>query len=191
MRQLTLRRRPHPAPDRPHDEQPMTPRRAAIRLLREKIDAGTAGLDQYEPADLILIAAENEKVWARRALQLVGVILDASPTDERGIRFRAIIEVDVRDELGLDGDTPPLMETPLASRAVDRTFYPVEVTIASLEERRLRLVDPTPPAMRAAMLEAQHAAALRLDCRCGAPAGLECKCGDADRLASATERQVH
>src|SRR5437868_5869834 len=114
--------RPFPVADRFRDGaivEAMHPRIAAIRLLREHIADRRAGLDPYDDTIFVLVAHEHERVWCNRALELTGLVLTYLP-DGDGIRFRAILEADVRQELGLDGpDAPTMGDEPLASRGVD------------------------------------------------------------------------
>jgi hypothetical protein len=94
------------------------PRLAAIRFLRERIADKRAGLDQYDRSIFILAAAPHEKVWGNRALELCGIVLTAVPQPGGRTRYRAVLEADVRIELGLDAADAPMMDEPLASRAV-------------------------------------------------------------------------
>lgn len=96
----------------------LSPRAAAVELVREHIAAGRAGLDPYEPSDLLFDAHADELVWSAIALNYVGVILNRRDR-EGGVRFRVVVEADVRDLLGLDlADAPTMDDEPLASRGV-------------------------------------------------------------------------
>lgn len=121
MHLLTIRkRRAHAA----REPQSLTPRDAAVRLLAEKIAAGKAGLDPYDKSIFILKAGPNERVWCYRVLELTGTVLSRAPRFGGGERFRALLEADVRNKLGLDRIYPPLMlDEPLASRAVDAPAF--------------------------------------------------------------------
>jgi hypothetical protein len=125
----------------------MSPRIAAIRLLKEKLDAGKAGLDPYDDTVLILLARQDEKVWTNRCLELTGLVLTALEQPGGGIRFRALVEANVRRELGLDSPNAPVMgDEPLASRGVQ-----------TVVDRHLHaLADPATP-VGAAIIRA-HAA---------------------------------
>lgn len=178
------------------------PRDTAAQFLHDKIKAGEAGLDPWEPDGAIFLvqAAPFERLWAHRAIALTGHLLEAVP-HEGGWRLRCVLEADVRQALGLDGASAPVM--------VDEPVPVYGVTVAKpaglpeplipFATPTLQLVeaDPELPAMRAPMLAAQRQAALRVDCACGAPAGLECRCADEVRLASPVwndtpiERPVH
>lgn len=144
------------------------PREAAIEFLRGKIAAGQASLDTADEAVFVVDASRFERVWAAATFNLCGQLLTVTghPRND-GWRLRGILEADVRFELGLD----TVAAAPLSL---------VEVA-----------ADPTPPLMREPMRRAQHAAAVRADCGCGAPAGLECRCTDEQRLATTPERTVH
>ena len=124
MRLLNLRPKSGVMPAATHsrDGEPyehMTPRLGAIRTLREHIADGLAGLDPYDPSIFILNAHEHERTWAYRALELTGVVMNLGPWENGGKRFRAVLEADVRGELGLDVPGAPTMDDePLASRGV-------------------------------------------------------------------------
>jgi hypothetical protein len=130
-----------------HGASRMSPRIAAILLLKEKLDAGKVGLDPYDNTVLILLARQDERIWTNRCLELTGLVLTALEQPGGGIRFRALVEADVRRELGLDGpDAPTMDDEPLASRGV-----------GSLVDRHLEaLADPDTP-FGAAMIEAHKA----------------------------------
>lgn len=99
--------------------EPITPRKAAILLLLEKIADGDAGLDPYDPTIVILNAGRNERTWAYRALELTGTVLRRADILGGGQRLRALLSPDIRLELGLDRSSPPIMaDEPLASRGV-------------------------------------------------------------------------
>lgn len=85
------------------------PRTEATRLLREKIAEKRAGLDPFDPHTFVLLASEHEQVWAYLALELCGVVLSRAETADGGQRIRAVLESDVRSELGLDGETPAVI----------------------------------------------------------------------------------
>lgn len=124
MKILNRRRRP---PVRP--PEPMHPRVAAVELLRDKIAADQAGLDPYDETIFVLQARDTERVWARRALELCGLVVDQTMDG----RFRAVLEADVRAELGLDTTGRSLMlDEPLASRGA--AYAVMDATIAALEQ---------------------------------------------------------
>lgn len=138
MRILSRRRRPTAPPP-----EPMHPRVAAVELLRDKLAADQAGLDPYDETIFVLQARDTEIVWARRALELCGVVLDQTIEG----RFRAILKPDVRAELGLDTvDRALMLDEPLASRAVDHVM---DATLAALE--------PPRPTSITALIEARAA----------------------------------
>jgi hypothetical protein len=126
--------RPFPVAGRSRAGEPyrhMHPRLAAIDLLREKIAAGTAGLDPYDDTILIVDALEHERVWVHRCIELTGLSMGCTLNTDglQRARYRAVVEPDVRLELGLDEDmgdtvrTNPMAsrmhDVPLASRGVD------------------------------------------------------------------------
>lgn len=134
MRLLNLRpARPFSVADRTHVGdlyETMYPRLAAIRLLREHLAAGSAGLDPYDETRFLIDAAPHETVWVRRCLDLTGVRGIEGPRVDGTVRMAAFLEADVRLELGLDADrgddeirTNPMAtrmgDEPLASRAAD------------------------------------------------------------------------
>jgi hypothetical protein len=183
-----------PAADRSRDGdlyEHMHPRKAAVRLLREKLADRHAGLDPYDPSILVVKVGAHERVWAHRALELVGCFMS-----ESNGRMRAVVEADVRTELGLDQPDAPLIDDePLASRSVTAPHAELlmDATLRSLNANpRLRIVgDPDQTLMRNAMLKAQHLAALELRCgRCGTPAYRPCDCGDVARLEAASESDL-
>lgn len=139
--------RPFPVADRSRDGElyeHMHPRLAAIRLLREKLADRHAGLDPYDGTIFLLQVHPDERVWANRAVELTGLVLDVRRHGD-GVRFRAVLEADVRHELGLDRpDAPILDEGPVASRGL---------RVLTLQEGRLA---DEGPAMRA--LHDAHAA---------------------------------
>lgn len=94
------------------------PQEVAIRLLRERIADGHAGVDPYDPSVFILTVRVDELAWATKAIHLTGWLLTV--VRQAGtLRFRSLLEADVRRELGLDGPAAAVMEDePLASRAV-------------------------------------------------------------------------
>jgi hypothetical protein len=122
----TIRRRPRTTMREP--ALAMTPRDAAIELLGEHLDNGRAGLDPYDETIFILDAHANEHVWARRCLELTGIVVGVSLNSDgrQTTRYRAILEADVRYKLALDCGAPTMDDEPLASRAasaaMDATF---------------------------------------------------------------------
>ena len=94
-------------------------REASISWLRVKCLEGTAGLDPHDMAVMIVEVASPEKAWR---LDLIGQkLLDhpwVRPDRSTCIRVRAILEADVRQQLGLDepGLAPVLRDVPVASR---------------------------------------------------------------------------
>lgn len=119
------------------------PRARAIQWLRERITDQAAGLDPYDSSVFIVDVGAHERVWGYRAFELAGTVLFRTETGHGGQRIRGILEADARDELGLDGLTPPLMgDEPLASRAVayDFSSYGVATGIAALEAPPLHSV---------------------------------------------------
>lgn len=166
------------------------PRLAALRFCREKIVENRAGLDPYDDTVFVLVAREHETVWARHMLDLVGVVIGEAPEPGGGMRYRAVLESDVRVELGCDTPHPPIKaDEALASRGVDA---PAEAILHVLHppKQHLQLVvdngDPDPvPAFRPQLERAARAAALQVDCGCGAPSGMACACTVGERLASA------
>lgn len=95
-------------------------REASISWLRVKMFDGTAGLDPFDAAVMIVEVASPDRAWR---LNLIGAILwehpHVRPDHSTCIRVRAILEADVRMLLGLDEPGAPTLETPLASRAAD------------------------------------------------------------------------
>lgn len=93
-------------------------RDAAIVWLRMKIIGGRAGLDPWDHAVMIVEVRSPEQAWR---LDLIGHVIGDQPhvRPDRStcIRVRAILEADVRQQLGLDQVGAPTLETPLASRA--------------------------------------------------------------------------
>jgi hypothetical protein len=95
------------------------PRTVAKAYIAELVSQGRAGLDPYDRSLLILDADPFERVWANRALELVGLIPDYRMWAGR-LRYRATISAAIRAELGLDAaDAPTVEDEPLASRAVE------------------------------------------------------------------------
>lgn len=200
------RRKPFPVADRMRDGTPVEsqhPKLRAIRYLREKIYDRQAGLDPYDRGVFVLIAHENELVWANRAIDLCGWVLPTSTdTIDGGKRFRCALYDDVLADLGLTGAFPAVIEDePLASRAVRDTDPDAVLRVLHPLQPRLDLVPDLGDESEAmaALKQARHTAALRVDCGCGAPAKQECGCDDVDRMTSALaqqnlvddERQVH
>lgn len=98
---------------------PATERETTVSWLRVKLFEGSAGLDCYDASVLIVEVASPDRAYR---LEHVGHVLASHPhvRPDRStcIRVRALIEADVRAELGLDHPNPPTLETPLASRAL-------------------------------------------------------------------------
>lgn len=94
-------------------------RELTISWLRVKLFDHSAGLDPFDASVLIVEVASPDRAWR---LDHVGQILESHPhvRPDRStcIRVRALIEADVRQELGLDDLNPPVLDTPLASRAL-------------------------------------------------------------------------
>lgn len=139
MRPLLTRRRPIPVADRSRDGdlyEHMHPRLAAIRLLREKIADHQAGLDPYDRRTLIVDAREHERVWVHRCLELTGLVVGSTLNwqGSGGVRYRAIVEADVRAELDIDRfDAPVLRDEPLASRR-GGGLEPIGATVALIRQ---------------------------------------------------------
>lgn len=94
-------------------------REAAISWLHVKLIEGTAGLDPWDAALVVVEVATLEKAWR---LDLIGEQISDHPHTRRDlstcIQVKAIVEADVRVRLGLDEvGAPILRDTPLASRA--------------------------------------------------------------------------
>lgn len=117
------------------DAQPIpeTPREIAVEWIREKVKAGKAGLDPYDPSVFVLAAGANERTWAYRSLELTGIVVSRTVQDG-GERFRAHLEADVRMELRLDLDGCWMTDEPLASRSVESTL--THLTLAQLDPER-------------------------------------------------------
>jgi hypothetical protein len=131
------------------------PRLAAIRHLREAIADRRGGLDPYDDTVFLLDAREHERVWARAAVEQTGLYLGETINDHGGIRYRMILEADVRAELGLDVCCPPsLDDEPLASR---RLTIDDEAALLAGEQK---LANPDTPVLRAVVdaRDAQHRA---------------------------------
>lgn len=94
-------------------------RDASISWLRVKLFDGTAGLDPWDASVLIVEVPSPDRAWR---LDLIGTVLldhpHVRPDRSTCTRVRAILEADVRLQLGLDEPGAPTLETPLASRAV-------------------------------------------------------------------------
>lgn len=105
-------------------------REASISWLRVKCVEGTAGLDAYDSAVMIVEVASPERAWR---LDLIGHVITSHPhvRPDRStcIRVRAILEADVRMELGLDEPNPPTLDTALASRraVADHHHAPAQI----------------------------------------------------------------
>jgi hypothetical protein len=127
-----------------------SPRKRAIDWLQGKIADGTAGLDPADPTVLIVEAGPNEKVWGYRALELCGIVLDSvTSTSDGGRRIRAVIEVDVRQELGLDKlDRPWLFDPPAR-----RMLYAVPTNPADLRDATVAEIRDEPTPVLVAMLD--------------------------------------
>jgi hypothetical protein len=189
--------RPFPVADRTRDGElyrTMHPRLAAIDLLRDKCVDGKAGVDVYDPSVFIVDALPHEIVWVRRCLLLCGSVLGERDLGRGRIRYRGILADDVKADLDL-AMTPPryvIRDEPLASRGVDS---PLEAILDVMHPDRLRVADDdvAPSQFRPALERARQAAALRVDCGCGAPAGQVCRCDDVARMTSAlpTRNEVH
>lgn len=165
-----------------------TPRDSALEWATAKIERREAGLDPYDLTLLIVDAAVNETKWAECACSLVGLILDRRDRSDGTVRFKVLLEAGLDRRLGLSpAEGPFAVDEPLASRSLASTHGETDPPLIPFAGLRLLEApdEPMPvPAMREQMLRAQHAAALRVDCACGAPAGLECRCSDPARLAS-------
>lgn len=137
--------RPFPVADRTRDGElyrTMHPRLAAIDLLREKAVDGRAGVDTYDASVFILDALPHEIVWARRCLLLCGELIGERELGRGRVRYRAILEADVRATLDLDEEPRRYVITdePLASRGVEA---PPEAILHVLHppKPQLRLID--------------------------------------------------
>lgn len=102
-----------------HDEA--AEREASISWLWVKLVEGTAGLDPYDQAVMIVEVSSPDKAWR---IDLIGEKLiehpRVRPDRSTCIRVRAILEADVRQRLGLDDvGAPALRDVPLAARAAD------------------------------------------------------------------------
>lgn len=96
-------------------------REASISWLRVKILDGTAGLDPFDEAVMIVEVPSPERAWR---IDLIGEVIVDHPHVRRDrstcIQVRAIIEADVRMLLGLDvPGAPVLKDTPLAALSVE------------------------------------------------------------------------
>lgn len=94
-------------------------REAAISWLHIKLIEGTAGLDPYDSATVIVEVTHIDRAWR---IDLIGQQLIHHPHTRRDlstcIQVRCLIEADVRMRLGLDEiGAPFLRDTPLASRS--------------------------------------------------------------------------
>jgi len=130
------------------------PRSRAIQWLREKVTDGQAGVDPFDASVFILIADNFERVWGYRACELTGYVLSKCDEADGGQRLRVVLEADVRLELDLDTDAPPLMaDEALASRGVDSPTAVMDAVFGVLPEARPTLysvpVDPETEAARA------------------------------------------
>jgi hypothetical protein len=99
-------------------------RDASISWLRVKCIEGTAGLDPYDRTVMIVEVTDPNKAWR---LDHIGHVLETHPhvrpNRSTCIRIRALLEADVRQELDLDGDSPPVLtDTALASRHPDASL---------------------------------------------------------------------
>lgn len=131
--------RPFPVADRTRDGdlyRDYNPRLRAVAHLRELLADGRLGVDAYDTTIVIVEAREHERVWTGRACELTGLTLGSHIQPDGGHRFRVILEVDVRQELGLDRADAPVMDEPLASRRL-------------IEEGERLLADPRTPVLRA------------------------------------------
>ena len=103
--------------DNPHE------RDASISWLNVKCFEGTAGLDPYDRSVVIVEVATPDRAWR---IDLIGQVLSMyphlRPNRSTCTRVHALIEADVRLELGLDGPNPPVMrDVALASRSLEST----------------------------------------------------------------------
>lgn len=94
-------------------------RDAAIQWLNVKLGLGTAGLDPFDKAVMIVEVPSPDRAWR---LDLIGQPIVyhpwVRPDRSTCIRVRAILEADVRQALGLDEPgAPVLRDTPLQSVA--------------------------------------------------------------------------
>ena len=140
-----------PVADRSRDGQLYEtehPRLAAIRHLREAIADGRAGLDPYDETIFLVDARDHERVWTNLCLELCGLKVGATLNwNGTGIiRYRGVLEADVRQELGLDSPGAlVLRDEPLASRMVD-----VDALQGAELRRALDLIEnPRTPVLRA------------------------------------------
>lgn len=93
-------------------------RTIAIGYLDDQLAAGRLGLDPYDPTVVLLDVGRNEAVWGRIVIELTGLHLSTCDQPD-GLRYRMILEADVREELGLDEHGAPVLRNePLASRRI-------------------------------------------------------------------------
>lgn len=92
-------------------------RDASISWLRVKVWDGTAGLDPHDSAVMIVEVASPERAWR---LDLIGEQLishpHVRPDHSPCIRVRAILEADVRMQLGLDEPGAPVLDAQIRDR---------------------------------------------------------------------------
>jgi hypothetical protein len=101
------------------DTQPITPRKAAVALLHDKIRAGEAGLDPYDASVFIVELGRNETRWGTIVVSLTGKPTQRVERPDGSVRLYALLDQDVRGLLGLNEEDPPLMcDEPLASRGI-------------------------------------------------------------------------
>lgn len=112
-------------------------RDASISWLRVKMFEGTAGLDPWDAAVMIVEVASPDRAWR---LDLIGTVIGEHPhvRPDRSTctRVRAILEADVRQELGLDEPGAPTLETPLASRRTVPAFHDASAQILEFDRSR-------------------------------------------------------
>jgi hypothetical protein len=102
-----------------HVEQAST-RTAAAGWLAAKIRETQAGLDPYDPRTFIVELGANETKWGTLAVAHCGWPLNRVERPDGTVRLYAVLEADVRADLGLDSPGAPVMaDEPLASRRLE------------------------------------------------------------------------
>jgi hypothetical protein len=104
--------------DQPVDE--VSTRKTALGWLHAKILEAQAGLDPYDPRTFIVELGPNETKWGTLAVCHCGWPLNRVERPDGSVRLYAVLEADVRAELGLDSPGAPVMaDEPLASRSLE------------------------------------------------------------------------
>jgi hypothetical protein len=95
-------------------------RKSAVGWLAAKIRDAEAGLDPYEPRTFIVELGPNEVKWGTLAVCHCGWPTSRTERPDGSVRLYAVLEADVRQELGLDSPGAPVMAAePLASRRLE------------------------------------------------------------------------